>query len=178
MVQTNARDSLLERVLIRVSQEGFLDASLRELAARVGTSHRMLIYHFGSREGLVAAMSAAVEAQQVDTFERLAREVRSPPELALAMWRQVSSPAVLPFVRIFFEVVPYALQQRPGTESFRAGFIDRWLSDSGSTDPETRAELRLGIAAVRGLLLDLLVTGNREAADAAMARFAETLHRR
>jgi hypothetical protein len=42
----------------------------------------------------------------------------------------------------------------------------------------TRAELRLGIAAVRGLLLDLLVTGNREAADAAMERFAATLHRR
>ena len=168
MVQPSARDALLERVLAHVARDGLVDASLRELAARIGTSHRMLLYHFGSREGLVAAVSAAVEARQADALRALAREAASPAELALAMWRRVSAPDVLPFVRIFFEVVPYAIGQRPGTESFRSGFLERWLG----LDEHAAAEIRLGVAVVRGLLLDLLVTGDREATDGAMARYA------
>jgi AcrR family transcriptional regulator len=171
------RDSLLERVLDHVGREGFVDASLRELATRIGTSHRMLLYHFGSREGLVAAISAAVETQQADAFRALARDATSPAELALATWRQVSAPDVLPFVRIFFEVVPYAIAQRPGTEAFRAGFLERWLAVD-ELAPAARADVRLGVAVVRGLLLDLLVTGDRETADAAMASYAAMIDRR
>ena len=63
------------------------------LAAAIGTSHRMLIYHFGSREGLVAAIVASVEAPQESssrarsraaaprrrrTCEALSRRLRSP----------------------------------------------------------------------------------------------------
>jgi len=171
-----ARDSLLERVLDDIAREGLLDASLRELAARVGTSHRMLLYHFGSRDGLIAAIATAVEAQQTAQFERLAATTASPRDLALAMWRNVSAPAVLPFVRIFFEVVPYAIQGRPGSEEFRNGFVARWL-ELDSITPQTRAEIRVGIAVVRGLLLELLVTGDRATADDAMRRYAATLGR-
>ena len=177
MVHAVARDALLERVLDDVAREGLLDASLRELAARVGTSHRMLHYHFGSRDGLVAAIASAVEAQQTEQFERLAATAMSPRDLALAMWRSVSAPEILPFVRIFFEVAPYAIQGRPGSEEFRNGFVARWL-DLDSLTPRVRAELRIGIAVVRGLLLELLVTGDRAMVDEAMHRFAATLEPR
>jgi AcrR family transcriptional regulator len=50
---------------------GIADLSLRQLAAAIGTSHRMLLYHFGSREGLLAAVTRAVEEQQQPA--RLAR---------------------------------------------------------------------------------------------------------
>jgi hypothetical protein len=41
----------------------------------------------------------------------------------------------------------------------------------GQPEPEARAEARLGVGVVRGLLLDLLTTGEREAVDAAMERY-------
>lgn len=134
----------------------------------------MLLYHFGSRDGLIAAVAATVESQQVALFDRLAAESASARELALSMWQQVSSPEVLPFVRIFFEVVPYAVQRRPGTERFRAGFVARWL-DAESLAAETKADIRVGIAVVRGLLLELIVSDDRDSADEAMRRFADTL---
>ena len=137
----------------------------------------MLLYHFGSREGLVAAMSAAVEARQAETFRQLAQKSLSPADLAMAMWRQVSAPDVLPFVRIFFEVVPYAIGRRPGTEAFRDGFLERWLIID-NVPTSARSEIRLGVAVVRGLLLDLLVTGDRATTDAAMASYAAMLDAR
>jgi AcrR family transcriptional regulator len=174
MVQVAARDTLLERVLDDVARHGLVDASLRALAMRVGTSHRMLLYHFGSREGLIAAMSAAVEAGQAEAFRHLAHQKLAPSELAMAMWRQVSAAEVLPFVRIFFEVVPYAIGRQPGTEAFRDGFLDRWLTVD-DLPAGAGAQIRLGVAVVRGLLLDVLVTGDRDTADAAMAAFATLL---
>ena len=41
----------------------------------------------------------------------------------------------------------------------------------GIPEPRARAHVRLGIAVTRGLLLDLLATGDREAADQAMDAF-------
>ena len=58
---TPARDALLARCVTWFADHGVGDTSLRTLADGVGTSHRMLIYHFGSREGLLAAVVEAVE---------------------------------------------------------------------------------------------------------------------
>ncbi|HTA04061.1 MAG TPA: helix-turn-helix domain-containing protein, partial [Streptosporangiaceae bacterium] len=57
----SARDRLLAAAVAIATQGGIADLSLRELAAAIGTSHRMLLYHFGSREGLLAAVTLAVE---------------------------------------------------------------------------------------------------------------------
>jgi AcrR family transcriptional regulator len=45
------RDALLEKVVAYAAANGIAGRSLREIAAGVGTSHRMLLHHFGSREG-------------------------------------------------------------------------------------------------------------------------------
>ena len=58
----SAKDALLERVLAYAAAEGMADKSLREIAAGVGTSHRMLLYHFGSREGVLVAIVAEVDS--------------------------------------------------------------------------------------------------------------------
>ena len=61
---TRAREQLLDRCIEFLQQTGFGELSLREIAAGAGTSHRMLIYHFGGREGLLAAVVARNEEQQ------------------------------------------------------------------------------------------------------------------
>ena len=60
------RDTLLRAALAHVVERGLADLSLRTLAEGIGTSHRMLIYHFGSKEGLVAeVVKATVSAKKI-----------------------------------------------------------------------------------------------------------------
>ena len=60
------RDELLAAVVADCAEHGLGHRSLRDIAGHVGTSHRMLIHHFGSREALMVAVVEAVEARQAE----------------------------------------------------------------------------------------------------------------
>jgi len=173
------RQRLLEAVIAHVQHAGISDMSLRELAAAIGTSHRMLIYHFGSREGLLVEVVRAVEAAQRSFMADLADTTAlSPGDAIRAMWRRVADPTLWPNVRLFFELYGQALQSRPGTVGLLDDIVDAWIEPAADysiqhgADPATaRADARLGVAVIRGLLLDLLATGNRAAVDAALERY-------
>ena len=186
-VPSQARDKLLLAVIGYVTVHGFSDLSLRDLAAAIGTSHRMLIYHFGSREGLMVAVVQAVEAGQRTFMAQIATDPSiSPAELMRTMWVRLADPSLWPSERLFFEIYSLALLRRPGTAGFLDDIVDSWveqmadLASRRGMDPETaRVDARLGIAVSRGLLLDLLATGNRAAVDAAVDRYLaqyEALH--
>lgn len=165
---TTARTNLLERIVDEVASNGLADRSLRELAAAVGSSHRMLIFHFGSRAGLVSAIVETVESAQRDLLTELAGQTSSPSELVLALWSRVSSPELRPFVRLFFECVALAGED----------LTDSWIEVSATVADELgvvvdEAELRLGIAVSRGLLIDVLTTGETAPATASIERFVE-----
>ena len=49
-------EDLLDQVTDHVLSHGLIGLTLRPLAAAIGTSDRMLIYHFGSRDALVSAV--------------------------------------------------------------------------------------------------------------------------
>jgi AcrR family transcriptional regulator len=167
---TPARDELLARVVADVAEHGLRDRSLRELATSMGTSHRMLLYHFGSREQLVDAVVGAVESSQQEVLRALAAECSTAPELIRALWSSVSDPAVLPFVRLFFESVGFV------REASARDLTSPWLEVSEELAPRfglafDATEVRLGVAVVRGLLIDVLMTGDRKAATAALERY-------
>ena len=63
------RDDLLGRILVDVATNGLGERSLRDIATAVGSSHRMLLYHFGSRAGLVEAIVAGREVPKRITVE-------------------------------------------------------------------------------------------------------------
>ncbi|WCO66030.1 TetR/AcrR family transcriptional regulator [Iamia majanohamensis] len=169
----DARTELLDRIVADVAAHGLADRSLRDIATAVGSSHRMVLYHFGSREGLVQAIVAAVERSQRELMLSLAAEASAPRDLVLALWAQVSSPELRPFVRLFFE----AVAATAGTG--RDALTGPWLDDSRDAaaalglelDP---AELRLGVAVTRGLLVDVVVTGDVGPATEALHRFVDT----
>ena len=98
-----SREVLLNRIIDGVANDGLVDRSLRELAASAGTSHRMLIYHFGSREGVVSAIVEEIERRQRLMMIDLAAECPDAPTLIRRLWDQVSSMELRPFVRLFFE---------------------------------------------------------------------------
>lgn len=181
-MMSDARQDLLDRVLVHVAERGIGELSLRQLAAAIGTSHRMLIYHFGSHEGLVTAVVAAVESQQRELMQQFAGSVATPTELIRAVWRQVADPDIRPFVRLFFEVLAAAMQQRPGTEGFLDSLTTAWLAGGEQAAAQlgvqaSPADLRLGVAVIRGLLIDVVATDSERDASLALDRFVDLWQR-
>jgi AcrR family transcriptional regulator len=175
------RARLLDATVGYAREHGLGDVSLRDLAAAIGTSHRMLIYHFGSKEGLLAAVVQAVEAEQREFLAGLAADPAiGPVEAMRAMWRRIADPSLWRSERLFFEIYGQALQGRPGTEGFLDRITEDWVElaagysvQLGAPQETARADARLSVAVGRGLLLDLLATGDRAAADRAFDRFIE-----
>jgi AcrR family transcriptional regulator len=180
---TPARERLLAAAMEHVAEHGVGNLSLRGLATALGTSHRMLIYHFGSREGLLIEVIRAVEAQQRAALAELLLDEGAPPaETMRRMWRRIADPALWPNERLFFEVYAQALQGSPHAQPLLDGIVDLWVEPlvriavaRGEDEARARAEARLGIAVTRGLLLDLLATRDRAAVDAAMERYIEAM---
>ena len=172
------RERLLAGAMEYVARHGVGEISLRGLAAALGTSHRMLLYHFGSREALLIEVIRTVEEQQRLALAAILQEADAPPaEIMRRMWARVADPALWPNERLFFEVYAQALQGSPHALPLLDGIVESWVEPLAALvapdrpPAEARAEARLGVAVVRGLLLDLLATQDREAVDAAMERY-------
>lgn len=160
----DARERLLARLL-----DAFGEAlpspgvSLREVAARTGTSHALLRYHFGSLPGVLAAMlraqrsrdnEALFEAAQQGTFD----------DLVVAIWRAYTRPEQLSRVRGFFHVVGLAAYSPQDFREFIDSLDDLTrmlaaLAEREGRDPEEALTVAtVTIAAIRGLLLQEVLT--------------------
>ena len=173
------RGRLLDGAVDHFGRNGIGDTSLRGIAEALGTSHRMLIYHFGSREGLLAEVTREVEARQRAVMTATYDTDLPPLEAAARYWEQTVE-ATLRYGPLFFELAAHAMQGKEHAAALRDELIASWLPSV--TDlcraigiPEAQAEThaRLALGAARGLLLDLLVSGRREE----VARAADLLNR-
>jgi hypothetical protein len=95
-------------------------------------------------------------------------------------WKHISDPALWPNERLFFEIYGQALQGRAHTAEVLDGIVDSWVEPVAEINmtlgmsPElARAHARLGVSVTRGLLLDLLATGDVAGVDAAMEAFID-----
>ena len=175
------RDALLQRAIEHFAAHGVGDTSLRALAEAIGTSHRMLIYHFGSREGLLAAVVDAVESGARATLAQMVEEARDDPgplDAGLRYWRLVTDDALV-YGPLFFELSSHAMLGLPHAADLRSSLVTTWLDAltamwraRGVPARSARAQARLDLAVARGLLHDLLLTGDRRAVDAAMTGYA------
>ncbi|OBI75870.1 TetR/AcrR family transcriptional regulator [Mycobacterium sp. E740] len=161
------RRELLDAVVAEVAANGLGDRSLRDLAASVGTSHRMLLHHFASREELLVAIVGEVERRQLELSRQLPAD---PAEAIAAMWANLRRPELRPFERLFFECYARGAQGEQPFARMLPDAVENWLSDEQGS---TRAMMRLGLAVARGLLLDLVATEDLDGVDAAAAAFAD-----
>ncbi|MFO0591566.1 MAG: TetR/AcrR family transcriptional regulator [Polyangiaceae bacterium] len=176
---SEARENLLRSILAELDLRGLGDRSLRDLAAAAGTSHRMLIHHFGSREGMLVAVVEHIESEERAATEgRYAPVDIDPAEELRVTWGRLSDPSVAGRERLFFECYARGLTgEAPFTRLF-PGAVERWVGALSATDvargfplDAARARSRCVLALLRGLLLDLLATGDREGTTAALEAF-------
>jgi AcrR family transcriptional regulator len=176
------KQRLLNAVVDAALDGGIGDKSLRSIAESVGTSHRMLIHHFGSRDGLLTEVVRAVEQRQRAALADFSQEGAAPVEGAKAFWQHLCAPELAAQERLFFEVYGQALQGRAWAAPLLEGVVSDWIGPlsqllvAGGADPEQGpVRARLALAVTRGLLLDLLTTGDADAVNAAMDLFAQLL---
>jgi AcrR family transcriptional regulator len=173
------KERLVQALVVHTAEHGLGDTSLRGLAAAVGTSHRMLNYHFGSRRDLLIDVSRAVAHNQRDALaELMADPAASAIDVMWSMYRRLADPAMRTHERLFFELYVRALHEGSQNDGFLADVVDAWIAPLsvlfkrlGFDDHQATDEARLALAVARGLILDLLATENRTAVDAAMGRF-------
>jgi AcrR family transcriptional regulator len=144
-----------------VLANGLAGLSLRPLAAVLGTSPRMLLYDFGSKQQLVGEVLAEIRRRE----ERLLdADVHSLEDV----WRWIAAPEREAFLRLFFEVYVDSMKRGEATP-----FVREWVDFLARRVDEATATLL--IAVVRGLLLDRLATGDTDRTDAALALAARKL---
>jgi AcrR family transcriptional regulator len=180
------REKLLEAVAQYILDVGLAELSLRPLAAKLRTSPRMLLYHFGSKENLLAeALRLIRRWQQEQAAEWFAEEPElEPARLLERAWEWFSSDEAEPFMRLFFEIYGLALQEPERYQGFLEHAVRDWLplaetilKDAGTAPSELDQRATLLIATHRGLLLDLLATGSRKRVDASHAQLVADLTR-
>jgi len=181
---TTGRDALLAGAIGHFAEHGVGDTSLRALAEAIGTSHRMLIYHFGSRDGLLAAVVDTVEQGARDTLARMVEEAKADPDpldAGMRYWHLVTEEALV-YGPLFFELTSHAMLGLPYAAELRQRLVSTWLdaitsmgTARGIPAREARAQASLDLAMARGLLHDLLLTGDRKRVDAAMLRYSRSV---
>jgi AcrR family transcriptional regulator len=144
-----------------VLDHGLMGLSLRPLAADLGTSDRMLLYHFGSKDELVATVLRT-------SNERSTNHVRAmPPSADLRgavhdLWEAVQIPALERCSRLYVEAAalgllgkePYATVVRESNEVWTRALVDH-LVRSGVRRPLARRAVSVIDAAFMGFELDL-----------------------
>jgi AcrR family transcriptional regulator len=180
-VDHGRRAELLDAVVDYTVEHGFSDLSWRPLAATLGVSPPTLVHRFGTKEQMLVAILGRLRERM---FAATSDSLGERPDLATAAraaWTRTSDPRQGAEFRLFFAVYGRALQ---APEQF-AGFLDRVVADwmnalrdaqGPDTDPETATRTAtLVIATIRGLLLDLLATGDRDRVQDAAESFLTSL---
>ncbi|WP_405550237.1 TetR/AcrR family transcriptional regulator [Streptomyces globisporus] len=168
----SARERLLVR-LIDAFQEAFPspEMSLREIAARIETSHALLRYHFGSLPGVLAAMLTAQRSRDNESLLEAAHQGTF-NDFVTAIWRTYTQPEQLSRVRGFFFVAGLAAY---GPEDFQefvestddlTGVLASLAEREGLEPNDARKVATVTIAAFRGLLLQELLTPGTRSEDA------------
>ena len=171
------RDELLESAYRYVLERGLTDLSLRPLAQAVGSSPRVLLFLFGSKDGLIRALLSRAREDERTLIENL-REARaaSLPAVASRIWEWLAAPEHRGLLVLWTESYARSLVTPSGTwGGFATVTVTDWLElladaqpPDQRTTPAGEAQRTLVLATLRGALLDLLATGNRRRTSAAV----------
>ena len=171
---------LLEAAYGYALANGLADVSLRPLAAAIGSSPRVLMFLWGSKDGLIKALLARARADELAVLARLG-QADDDASAGLArtveqVWSWLAAEEHRPLLRLWAEAYTRSLVEPDGPwAGFARATVDDWLgvlaarqhaSERGGADGLTRRTLALAV--LRGALLDLLATGDRARVTAAV----------
>lgn len=177
------RAELLDRAYAYVLENGISSLSLRPLASACGTSPRVLLYLFDSKDGLTRELLARARDEQLAMVATALKQDTDPSDgpgdnevdaLLGRLWRWLSAPERRASVRLTYEAFLCSLRRDPGPwRGFAAEQVQSWLhllctAQTGTPPALARARATYVLAVVRGLLLDLLACDDPQRVGSAL----------
>lgn len=174
--QPEIRDRILDACVDHALAHG-LPGRLEPFAAASGTSARMLIYHFGTRDALLRETLRRARRRQRDFFGELVapRPDEPYPSTLRRAWRVMTGPAGRPYLTMFGRLREDAEQRL--WPDFRRESTTDWLRpfEEGMRSIGRPELATLVLAVVRGLIMDIETTGDVARADRAFEDFLAAL---
>lgn len=179
----SVRETTLANLIELMQADGLgADPTLRSLADQVGTSHRMLQYHFGTKDALLA--EAIVAARQPER-DRIAAQIGSRTflEMVRELWDFYTDERQSPIHRTFVQILARAVGD-PQAFAFFVTSLDEWVElirasaiADGYEPDEAAALAQLVVSSTRGLLIDRLLVTDVPRIDAAYELLLTTISR-
>jgi AcrR family transcriptional regulator len=179
---SDRKKQLLDAAIRYLRDHGLADLSLRPLAAKIGSSARLLVFHFGSKEGLVADMLNEVQARMQASFATVLDEPATDAQVApmKRFWLWATSKQNLPYLRLMYEAHFIALQNPRVYSHYLGQYSLNWVEiiqarlPDGLRNDETAT---LCGAVFDGLVIELLGTGDLARTTRALDRFIVQMRR-
>lgn len=173
---SNKAEQMLPAIVAILRERGPEGFILSSIAEDLGTSSRMLIYHFGSRDELLGKVMKVVREE---TIEYLVQTRPTSLIEAINRWWEYYMNH-LSDMQLFFHLASRRFEEPTQFEEFASTAVERWIryfADSVEAEgksPTTAVVLgRLTIAALRGLVVDYLITEDREWAEKSLEAYRE-----
>jgi AcrR family transcriptional regulator len=163
------KTELLETAYRYVCEHGLGDMSLRPLAAAIGSSPRVLLYLYDSKDGLVAALLARARRDELAMLGTLADATpRDLVRTAQVVWKWLSAVEHRGLLTLWTESYARSLTDPDGPwADFASRTVRDWLAVFAAAQPAAlrrtargAAQRTLLLAVLRGAMLDLLATGD------------------
>ena len=174
---SDRRHELLELSYRYVLKHGLTDLSLRPLAKAVHSSPRVLLFLFGSKDGLIRALLARARQDELELIAEIGRVADASLAVIVdRIWEWLSAREHRGLLVLWAESYVRSLIEPTGVWSgFAAATVADWLELLGESQPPDlrahavgEAQRTLILAALRGALLDLLATNDRRRTTAAV----------
>jgi AcrR family transcriptional regulator len=178
---------LLERAYRYALDHGLAELSLRPLAAAIGSSPRVLLFLFGSKEGLIRALLARARTDELAVLEQVPGGGQADlASIVRTTWEWLVAERHRPLLTLWLEAYARSLIEPDGPWSgFAQQTVEDWLTLlAGAHDRPKRnwraevAERTLALSVLRGALLDLLATGDVDRTTAAVRRHVKVMIQR
>ncbi|NRB08414.1 MAG: TetR/AcrR family transcriptional regulator [Richelia sp.] len=177
-IEPQKKQKLLEGCLGDAIEVGVLDSSINAFAKIIGTSGRMLVYHFGSKQELEKQLISLLEIrlrEQLWSFHSLSgNKTNGLVETLLEMWKHLTSPEMHGLLKLAMEVNQRSIQGDLETQIFVDNETQQWIDSLYNlTNDKTVALLFFHV--FQGALLDFFPTGEEQRGKQSIEVFAQSI---
>ena len=176
------KEQLLDAAIRYLVANGVANLSLRPLASALGTSARLLIFHFGSKEGLIRDVLGEVQGRLQASVLAIPPATPDRPDSTpmKVFWQWATDKPNLAYLRLLYEVQFIALQNPQEYGRYLQRSSLDWLAVIEQRLPEpirTKSMATLCAATFDGLLIETLMSGDLQRTTAALDEFIAMLIR-
>lgn len=165
------RDAALSYLL----EFGVANASLRPMAAQLGTSPRILMFHFKSKEGMLQEVLQELHSRLRSSFLKTSSKSKARRVAPLkGFWQWAIKRQNFPYLRLLYEIQIIAAQNPSEYGRYLKNISSDWQIIAFQTLKESmrsEAMATLYIAVFDGLFLELINTGDRARLTRALDHF-------